>query len=97
VGAQGSGEGPWAVFGWSWGGRRRAGHRALLQAATAGGGGGAPAVVSGGKEVGKLQCIMGKLDAGSIGAEEGRGGVLHGEHGAAAVAVTGGGALVSSG
>jgi hypothetical protein len=36
-------------------------------------------VVSSGEGVGKLQCAVGKLDAGSIGAEEGRGGVLHGD------------------
>jgi hypothetical protein len=89
-GAQGSGEGPRAAFGWSWGGRRRAGHGALLQAAMASGGGGAPAVVSGGEGGRELQCIVGKLATGLIGAEEGRGGVLHGEQGAAAAAVAGG-------
>jgi hypothetical protein len=89
-GAQGSGEGPRVAFGWSWGGRRRAGHGALLRAAAAGGGGGAPAVVSGGEGVGELQCAVGKLAAGSIGAEEGRGGVLHGEQGAAAAMAYGG-------
>jgi hypothetical protein len=46
--------------------------------------------VSGGEGVGKLQCAVGKLDAGSIGAEEGRGGVLHGEQGAAAAMACGG-------
>jgi hypothetical protein len=48
------------------------------------GGGGAPAVVSGEEGVGELQCGEGKLDMGSIGVEEGRGWVLHGEQGAAA-------------
>jgi hypothetical protein len=58
--------------------------------AAAGGGGGAPAVVSGGEGVGELQCAVGKLAAGSIGAEEGRGWVLHGEQGAAAAMACGG-------
>jgi hypothetical protein len=56
----------------------------------AGGGGGAPAVVSGGEGVGELQCAVGKLAAGSIGAKEGPGGVLHGEQGVAAAMACGG-------
>jgi hypothetical protein len=48
------------------------------------GGGGAPVSSGQGGGVGKLQCAMGKLDTGSIEAEEGRGGVLHGEQGAEA-------------
>jgi hypothetical protein len=55
-----------------------------------GGGGGAPAVVSGGEGVGELPCAVGKLAVGSIGAEEGRGGVLHDEQGAAAAMAYGG-------
>jgi hypothetical protein len=47
----------------------------LLAAAAAGGSGGAPAVVSDGEGIGELQCAVGKLTAGSIGAEEGRLGV----------------------
>jgi hypothetical protein len=46
--------------------------------------------VSGGEGVGELQCAVGKLAAGSIGAEEGWGGVLHGEQGAAAAMACGG-------
>jgi hypothetical protein len=46
--------------------------------------------VSGREGVGELQCAMGKLAAGSIGAEEGLGGVLHGEQGAAAAMAYGG-------
>jgi hypothetical protein len=48
------------------------------------------AVVSSGEGVGELQCAVGKLAAGSIGAEEGRGRVLHGEQGAAAAMACGG-------
>jgi hypothetical protein len=47
--------------------------------AAAGGGGGALAVESGGKGIGELQCAVGKLAVGSIGAKEGQVGVLHGE------------------
>jgi hypothetical protein len=43
--------------------------------AAAGGGGSAPAVVSDGEGIGELHCTVGKLIAGSIGAEEGRLGV----------------------
>jgi hypothetical protein len=42
-------------------------------------GGGAPVVVGGEGEVRKLQGGVGKLEVGSIGVEEGREGVLHGE------------------
>jgi hypothetical protein len=42
-------------------------------------GGSASAALSGGERAGKLQCAVGKLASGSIGAEEDRGGVLHGE------------------
>jgi hypothetical protein len=48
------------------------------------GGGGAPAVVSSEEGVGELQGGVGKPKVGSIGVEEGREGVLHGEQGAAA-------------
>jgi hypothetical protein len=40
---------------------------------------------------------MGKLDAGSIGAEEGRGGVLYGEQGAAAAMACGGASSTRAG
>jgi hypothetical protein len=40
--------------------------------------------VSGEEGVGKLQCAVGKLNTGSIEAEEGWGWELHGEQGAAA-------------
>jgi hypothetical protein len=40
--------------------------------------------MSGEERVGELQCGVGKLDMGSIGVEDGRGWVLHGEQGAAA-------------
>jgi hypothetical protein len=40
--------------------------------------------------VGEHEQVMGKLDAGSIGAEKGLGGVLHGEQGAAAAMACGG-------
>jgi hypothetical protein len=72
-------------------GWRRAGHGALLLAAAAGGGGGAPTVVSDGERIGELHCAVGKLTAGSIGAEEGRLGVFHGEQRAAAVGLGHGG------
>ena len=42
-------------------------------------GGSASEALSGGERAGKLQCAVGKLASGSIGAEEDRGGVLHGE------------------
>jgi hypothetical protein len=46
--------------------------------------------VSGREGVRELQCAVGKLATGSIGAKEGRGGVLHGEQGAAAAMAYGG-------
>jgi hypothetical protein len=51
------------------------------------GGGGAPVIMSSEEEVGELQGGVGKLEVGSIGGEEGRKGVLHGEQ----EAVVGGG------
>jgi hypothetical protein len=48
------------------------------------GGGSAPAVVSGVEGVGELQGGVGKLVVESIGVEEGREEVLHGEQGAVA-------------
>jgi hypothetical protein len=53
--------------------------------------------VSGGEGVGELQCAMGKLAAGSIGAEEGRGGVLHGEQGVVVAMACGGASGVRAG
>jgi hypothetical protein len=53
-------------------------------AAEENGGGGDPASSGQGEGVGKLQGGVGKLDMGSIGVEEGRRWVLHGEQGAAA-------------
>jgi hypothetical protein len=76
-------------LGWSEAGRPRS--------SAPGGGGGASAVVSGGEGVGELQCTMGKLAIGSIGAEEGRGGVLHSEQGAAAAMAYGGATSVRAG
>jgi hypothetical protein len=58
--------------------------RAVRPAVEENGGGGAPVVVSGEEEVGELQGGVGKLEVGSIGGEEGRKGVLHGEQEAAA-------------
>jgi hypothetical protein len=71
-------------LGWSEAGRPRS-------FAPGGGGGGAPAVMSDGEVIGELHCAVGKLTAGSIGAEEGRLGVFHGEQGAAAVRLGHGG------
>jgi hypothetical protein len=47
--------------------------------------------MSHGEGIGELHCAMGKLTAGSIGAEEGRLEVFHGEQAAAAVGLGHGG------
>jgi hypothetical protein len=60
---------------WGRGGLKRRRNESKQPAAKENGGGGAPAVVSSKEGVGKLQCTVGKLDMGSIGVEEGRGGV----------------------
>ena len=73
VGAQGRGEGPWAALGLSRGGRKRAGHGALLQAAATGGGGTAPGRERGRGGVGELRVRACKLVGGSIQKDGGRG------------------------
>jgi hypothetical protein len=57
---------------------------AVRPAAEVNGGGGAPAVGGGKEVVGELQGGVGKLGVESIGVEEGRSGVFHGEQKAAA-------------
>ena len=60
-------------------------------AAAAYGGDGSSVALGGGERAGKLQCAVGELVAGLIGAEEDRRQGLHGEQEAAALRVAGGG------
>ena len=60
-------------------------------AAAAYGGDGSPVALGGGERAGKLQCAVGELVAGLIGAEEDRRQGLHGEQEAAALRVADGG------